>query len=101
MIRRHILALRDAMALALLTRRTLVLPRLPCLCDRSEGPTVLRECKYEASDLPVPFPCPLTHLFDIVRFESVRRPLRGRARIDFRESSFLTNELTPRAVREG
>lgn len=72
MVRRHILALRDAMALAFITKRILVLPRLPCLCDRSEGPTVLRECRYEASDLPVPFPCPLTHLFDIVRFSSVR-----------------------------
>ena len=50
MVRRHILALRDAMALSLITKRTLVLPRLPCLCDRSEGPTVLRECKYETED---------------------------------------------------
>ena len=51
LMRRHMLALRDALALAAMTRRTLVLPRLPCLCDRSEGPLVLRECKYEASEV--------------------------------------------------
>jgi hypothetical protein len=71
LVRRHLLALRDALALAYALGRILVLPRLPCLCDRSEGPLVLRECKYEASELPTPFVCPLTHIIDIVRFASI------------------------------
>ena len=101
LVRRHILALRDAMAFAFATNRILVLPRLPCLCDRSEGPLVLRECIYEASELPMPFICPLTHLFDIFRFQSIRNRPSHIGRIDFRESSFLTNPLTPKSVREG
>ena len=108
LVRRHILALRDALALAYATDRILVLPRLPCLCDRSEGPLVLRECRYEASELPTPFVCPLTHIFDIVRFASISPdmanfiPYRGRpgvATVTFRESSFLSNPLTPHSVR--
>lgn len=80
LVRRHLLALRDALALAYALGRILVLPRLPCLCDRSEGPLVLRECKYEASELPTPFVCPLTHIIDIVRFASISPDMvRGRA----------------------
>ena len=99
--RRHILALRDAMALAMATGRTLILPRLPCICDRSEGPLVLKTCKYEASELPMPFTCPLTHLFDIARFAQIRDRPERLGRIDFRESSFLDNPLTPQDVRVG
>ena len=101
LVRRHILALRDAMALAFITKRILVLPRLPCLCDRSEGPLVLRDCRYEASELPVPFICPLTHLFDIFRFQGIRSRPEHMGRIDFREASFLDSPLTPREVRDG
>jgi hypothetical protein len=42
--RRHILALRDAVAIASLLKRVLILPQLPCLCDRSESPLVLPSC---------------------------------------------------------
>ena len=44
LVRRHILALRDAIVVALLLKRTLILPRLSCLCDRSESPLVLPSC---------------------------------------------------------
>ena len=101
LIRRHIVALRDAMAIAFVTGRVLVLPRIPCLCDRSEGPNVIRSCAYEASELPFPFICPLTHLFDIARFQHIRTRPAYMGRIDFRESSFLQNPLTPPEVRDG
>jgi hypothetical protein len=45
LVRRHLLALRDAMAIAVVLNRTLILPRFPCLCDRSEGPLALRDCR--------------------------------------------------------
>ena len=106
LVRRHIHALRDALALSLSLGRVLVLPRLLCLCDRSEGPLVLQQCKYEASELPTPFVCPLTHIFDIVRFASIAPDmgsagsnLEGVATVTFRESSFFTNPLTPAHVR--
>ena len=98
LVRRHILAMRDALALAHSLGRTLVLPRLPCVCDRSEAPSILARCVYEGSDLEAPFICPLTHIFDIVRLLQIRPRAAagsgydgGRASLDFRESSFLDN----------
>ena len=44
LVRRHVLATRDAMALAAALKRILVLPRYPCLCDRSEGPNIIETC---------------------------------------------------------
>jgi hypothetical protein len=35
-MRRQLHALRDALALALVLNRTLVLPHFDCMCDRSE-----------------------------------------------------------------
>jgi len=95
LMRRHFIALRDAMAIAVALKRVLILPRLPCLCDRSEGPSVLRECRYEASELPSPFVCPLTHLLDIYRLGLLRGWL------DYRESSFIDSPLIPSTIREG
>ncbi|KAL1495240.1 hypothetical protein AB1Y20_017103 [Prymnesium parvum] len=92
LLRRQILALRDALAVAYALNRTLILPRIPCLCDRSEAPTVIHECIYEASELSLPFDCPLTHIFDIFRFQWLRPD------IDFREAGFLANPLTPRTL---
>ena len=57
LVRRHLLAIRDALVLAHILRRTLVLPELPCVCDRSEAPSIIPECRYEASDLVLPFAC--------------------------------------------
>jgi arabinosyltransferase len=65
LIRRHYLALRDAFALAYILKRKVILPRLPCMCDRSEAPSVLRDCTYEGSGLQLPYDCPLTHIFDV------------------------------------
>ena len=50
-------------------------------CAGITPPSVLRECRYEASELPVPFICPLTHLFDIVRFQSIRDRPEAHGRI--------------------
>ena len=112
LVRRHLLAMRDALALAHALQRTLILPRLQCVCDRSEAPSILEGCVYEGSDLAPPFTCPLTHIFDIAAFQRIRPPPspaaadpsarpaaapRG-ARVDFRESSFLANPLTPSGV---
>ena len=42
-----------------------MLPALPCLCDRSEGPSIIPGCTFEASDLKLPFFCPLAHIVDL------------------------------------
>ena len=43
-------ALRDALALAFLLNRTLVLPHFDCLCDRSELVDYIPWCVYPVSD---------------------------------------------------
>jgi hypothetical protein len=55
---------------------------------------------YEASELPFPFVCPLTHILDIFRLRLIRPASHRSAHLtlDYRESSFLTNPLTPRTV---
>ena len=107
LVRRHVLATRDAMALAAALKRTLVLPRYPCLCDRSEGPNIIETCTYEGSDLTLPFVCPLSHIFDLYRFRELgaragrlaaaRQP-PPRLDIQLREHAFLTNPLRPPAA---
>ena len=97
------------MALAAALKRTLVLPRYPCLCDRSEGPNIIETCTYEGSDLTLPFVCPLSHIFDLYRFRELgaragrlaaaRQP-PPRLDIQLREHAFLTNPLRPPAAAD-
>ena len=97
LVRRHRLALRDALALALALNRTLVLPRLLCLCDRAEGPSlVLPQCSMGGSDERLPFLCPLTHIFDLPRLLSLAGEPGG---VALREHSFLRNPLAPPDLR--
>ena len=104
LVRRHIIALRDAMAIAFITKRILVLPRLPCLCDRSEGPSIIPGCTFEASDLKLPFFCPLAHIVDLPRFLAMRPRASGgytMPGIELRESAFLRNPRTHASVVRG
>ena len=104
LVRRHLLALRDALALASILNRTLVLPALPCLCDRSEGPSIIPGCTFEASDLKLPFFCPLAHIVDLPRFLAMRPRASGgytMPGIELRESAFLRNPRTHASVVRG
>ena len=121
LVRRHLLAIRDALVLAHILRRTLVLPELPCVCDRSEAPSILQHCVYEAADLQMPFVCPIAHIFDLPRLLNIqpvgsafgghlgKPPPRGdsdsglpwyerqaglNAGVELRESAFLRNPRT-------
>ena len=98
-----------------------MLPALPCLCDRSEGPSIIPGCTFEASDLKLPYFCPIAHIVDLPRFLSMRprasggvlgpsgRPAHatrpGNARdisgIELRESAFLRNPRTHASVARG
>ena len=62
LVQRHILAVRDAFAIAVALDRILVLPPMPCLCDRSEDPADVPACRVPFSDLNLPFLCPITHI---------------------------------------
>ena len=52
-------ALRDAMAIARVLNRTLIIPHFDCLCDRSEYPDVMPSCVYYGAPprLKIPFRC--------------------------------------------
>ena len=54
LIDRHIAALRNAMAIAVALKRTLVMPKLMCMCERAESPfAILPQCTL-VSALPAP-----------------------------------------------
>mmetsp|Transcript_6417 Transcript_6417/g.16768 ORF Transcript_6417/g.16768 Transcript_6417/m.16768 type:complete len:609 (+) Transcript_6417:1-1827(+) len=83
--------LRDALALARATGRTLIMPELQCWCDRFWNR--LKGCRYATDhSLPLPFRCPMDHLFFLDKWDTAKLP--------FREQSFLANVRTPPAVRE-
>lgn len=70
MIDRNIAALRNAMGIAKALGRELIMPRMPCLCERAEGPTaLLPSCVLDGASTPVPHVCPLESVFDVARVE--------------------------------
>ena len=64
----HLLCLRNALAVAQVLGRTLVIPRLPCHCDRYWFP-ILPMCRSPGSELKRPFSCTLDQLVDVMRWE--------------------------------
>jgi len=52
--------------------RQLVMPKMLCLCERSEGPfALLPSCVLDGASTPVPHVCPLESVFDVARVESL------------------------------
>jgi hypothetical protein len=81
--------LRDAFALAHALGRILVLPEMLCFCDRYWWLT--HACRMPgAESMPLPFLCPLDHIFDIGRWEDEK--------LAYREAGFLANPRLPREV---
>ena len=81
----HLLALSRAL------KRTIILPRMLCLCDRDEHPDVLPQCTTSASDLSLPFVCPMDHVIDTGLWDWLRMP--------FRPYSFLESPSLPPEVK--
>jgi len=70
-------ALRDALALARATGRTLLLPPLTCWCDRYWN--ALQRCRMAEAprEMRLPFACPMDHLFDVHLWEEQEVPVRA------------------------
>ena len=68
LVAHHLLSLRNAFAVAQVLGRTLVVPRLPCHCDRYWFP-ILPMCRSPGSELKRPFSCTLDQLVDVMRWE--------------------------------
>jgi len=56
LMRRQLHALRDALALAFLLNRTLVLPHMECMCDRSELVDYIPYCVFPGAPANLTFP---------------------------------------------
>ena len=73
LVDRHIVAIRNAMAVARALGRELIMPRMLCLCERAQQPWgVLPGCvKDGASSTPLPFVCPIEYIFDVEELEDL------------------------------
>lgn len=102
-------ALRDALALARVLNRTLILPHFDCMCDRSEDTDIVPSCIYPGAppSLSVPFKCSQhfvadTHKLQLMALDPTRfgmQPYKFNgnvaAPLPLRAHSFL---LDPRAA---
>lgn len=63
---RQVHALRDAMGIARVLNRTLILPQFDCLCDRSEYPDIMPSCLYQGAPrrMQIPFKCSTSFVID-------------------------------------
>lgn len=89
--------IRDALAIASVLNRTLVIPALWCHLDRLwfGHPGVLPGTKTDQ-----PFLCPLDHVFEVNRMlEDLDAHIFGPS-INFREYSFLNNPRLPKQVKQ-
>ncbi|KAK3263825.1 hypothetical protein CYMTET_27397, partial [Cymbomonas tetramitiformis] len=91
--------LRDALAVAQILGRTLVLPEFMCHCDREEiwGDIMRADpkdgeaaCTKANTDLELPFKCGLEYYVDPQRLKDENVP--------YRESSFLLSEHLPQSI---
>eukprot|EP00887_Chlorella_sp_A99_P002045 scaffold18.g2045.t1 len=55
----------EALAVAAMTNRTVVLPQSWCWCDYDHVPHVLETCHLRGADASLPFPCPADYVFQV------------------------------------
>ena len=100
-VQHHIHGLRNALAIAEVLGRALIVPELDCFCDRDEHPDVMktdppvfRQCTVVGSDVTLPFKCPLDHLFDLSMWDHLLGEL------SYRHASFLDHPRMIGKLRE-
>ena len=112
---RQVHALRDALAIARVLNRTLILPHYDCICDRSEDVQLIPTCVHHGAppSLQVPFKCSQhfvadTHKLQLMALEPTRFGMQPHkfngaftAPLPLRAHSFLGDPRTSPAIREG
>jgi hypothetical protein len=112
---RQVHALRDALGLARVLNRTLILPHYECLCDRSEDVAIVPSCVYHGAPphLQMPFLCSQhfvadTHKLQMMALDPTRFGMQPHKfgglvtpPIKLRAHSFLADARTHRSIREG
>ncbi|KAL4446836.1 hypothetical protein ABPG77_008080 [Micractinium sp. CCAP 211/92] len=101
LLQRHIIAMsyqlaqfRDALAVARMLNRTLVLPTSWCWCDYDWTPHIVEKCKIRGSDLRLPFECPADFVFHIPAMD-----LDARVNSTYRLPGFLEDPRAPAELR--
>ncbi|PSC68599.1 glycosyltransferase family 77 [Micractinium conductrix] len=87
--------MRDAMAVARMLGRAVVLPTLWCWCDFDESPDIMETCRIKGTDLPLhgPFECPVDYPINVYYLQS--------SGVDWRPAGFLHLPQLPPQVRHG
>ena len=112
---RQVHALRDALGIARVLNRTLILPHYDCLCDRSEDVAIVPSCVYHGAppSLQMPFKCSQhfvadTHKLQMMALDPTRfgmQPFKFGGLvtppIKLRAHSFLSDGRTHRSIRDG
>ena len=115
LMRRQVHALRDALAIARVLNRTLVLPHFDCLCDRSEDVYVIPTCMHHGAppSMQFPFKCSQhfvadTHKLQLMATEPTRFGMQPHKfdgaftePLTLRSHSFLSDPRTAAAIKEG
>ena len=96
-VRNHLIAaawyrasVRNLLALGRVLGRTVIMPRITCMCDRYWN-AVLPSCKIGHVDPPF-VGCPQDHIFNL--------PGMKKGKAEFREWTFLHNSRTPDAIKK-
>jgi hypothetical protein len=95
-LQEYVAELRDALALARALRRTLVLPRWLCYCDRLWSPSddiFHFGCMYPGAQDGkfLPFVCPMDHVLSPTDWEQAGQP--------YRDAAFLESSRLPAAAK--
>jgi len=90
-------ALRDAMAVARVLNRTLIVPLFECLCDRSELTDVIPSCLYPGAprSMAFPFKCSTSFLLDTHKLQMLSAPMQ----FGMRKEKFGGAETPPLPIR--
>ncbi|KAK9844822.1 hypothetical protein WJX74_007256 [Apatococcus lobatus] len=92
----HFTLVRSALIIAAKLNRTLIMPQLWCGADRYWAP---HAGHIPPTDFPLPFPCPMDHIFDLEQMEAELPEADFGPNIRFRESSFLASPNLPPSVK--
>tara|TARA_B100000795_G_scaffold212702_1_gene166369 strand:+ start:548 stop:2539 length:1992 start_codon:yes stop_codon:yes gene_type:complete len=72
LVDRHIFAMKQALAVARVLGRELIMPRLLCLCERGQSPfDVLPNCVKLGTTTELPFVCPMENFLNVEELEGL------------------------------
>ncbi|KAK9860413.1 hypothetical protein WJX84_002857 [Apatococcus fuscideae] len=96
LVNHELVQVRSALIIAAKLNRTIIMPQLWCGADRWWAP---HDGHIPPTQFPLPFPCPMDHIFDLEQMQMELPEADFGSKIRFRESSFLASPNLPPSVR--